>query len=417
MTRPFTALAESKLPLELLRAGLAAVDGASVVRRALTAQSPPGPCHVIALGKAAAAMALGARSVLDERLERALVVSRPGHLDEALCGDLRVRCLEADHPVPGRRSLAAGKALMGFIDATPGEQCLLFLISGGTSSLVEVPVAGVDADRLARLNDWLLGAGLDIGAMNRIRSALSAIKGGRLAQRLAGRPVQGLLISDVPGDDPAVIGSGLLCAGAQQASWPCLPPELDWVASHTQPPLTPEQVPRFSLKVVASLEQACAAVETAALERGLPVSRHGEFLRGEAGSRGEALARFLMQAGPGVHIWGGETHVHLPANPGRGGRNQHLALAAARVLAGHEGVRLLAVGTDGSDGNSPDAGALVDGRTVARGEATGLDAGACLARADSGRFLAEAGALVHTGPTGTNVMDLVIGVVGEGAGE
>jgi len=411
VTRPLTVPDDTKLPLELLRAALAAVDGESAVRRALTAQSLPGPCHVIALGKAAAAMALGARSVLGARLERALVVSRPGHLDDALCGDSRFCCLEADHPVPGRRSLAAGRALMDFIEATPRDQSLLFLISGGTSSLVEVPVAGVDGDALARLNDWLLGAGLDIAAMNRIRSALSAIKGGRLALCLAGRPVLGLLISDVPGDDPAVIGSGLLAAGAPSAPWPSLPPELAWVQSHAQAPLSPAQVPGFPLRVVASLDQACAAVEAAALERGLPVSRHGEFLRGEAGTQGEALARFLLQAGPGVHVWGGETHVQLPANPGRGGRNQHLALAAARVLAGHEGVRLLAVGTDGSDGNSHDAGALVDGRTVARGEAAGLDVEACLARADSGRFLAECGALIHTGPTGTNVMDLVIGVV------
>jgi hydroxypyruvate reductase len=303
---------------------------------------------------------------------------------------------------------------MEFIESTPPEHNLLFLISGGASSLVEVPVTGVSGQRLTALNTWLLGAGLDIAAMNRVRSALSRIKGGRLGQHLAGRRLRALLISDVPGDDPAVIGSGLLAAGTVLAPWPVLPAHLEWVGRCAQQPLLPAEVPRFPLRVVANLDRACAAAETTARDKGLPVFRHREFLDGEAAATGEALAHTLMDAEPGVYVWGGETRVMLPPNPGRGGRNQHLALAAARVLAGHDGVRLLAAGTDGSDGNSLDAGALVDGGTVSRGEASGLDASACLEKADSGRFLAAAGDLIHTGPTGTNVMDLVIGVVAEG---
>lgn len=411
MIRAVTALDDPQLPLVLLRAALSAVEGQAVVRQALSESPPEGPCHVIALGKAAAAMARGARSVLDGGLARALVVSRQGHLDFTLCSDPRIRCVEADHPVPGPHSLEAGRQLLAFIDSTPADQCLLFLISGGTSSLVEVPVSGVCGERLAALNDWLLGAGLDIAVMNRVRSALSRIKGGRLGQRLAGRRLRALLISDVPGDDPAVIGSGLLAAGTVLAPWPVLPAHLEWVGRCAQQPLLPAEVPRFPLRVVANLERACAAVEAAARDQGLPVFRHREFLEAEAAATGEALARTLLDAEPGVHIWGGETRVTLPPEPGRGGRNQHLALAAARVLAGHDGVRLLAAGTDGSDGNSLDAGALVDGGTVSRGEAVGLDAAASLEKADSGRFLDAAGDLIHTGPTGTNVMDLVIGVV------
>jgi glycerate 2-kinase len=411
---PASTLSDPRLPLELFRAALAAVDGEAAVRRALTDAPPATPCHVVALGKAAAAMARGARSVLGEGLRRALVVSRPGHLGPAPCSDSRFRCLEADHPLPGLRSLAAGGALLDFIRDTPADEPLVFLISGGTSSLVEVPVSGVDLERLAELNQWLLGAGLDIGAMNRVRSALSCIKGGRLAQLLEERHVSALLVSDVPGDDPAVIGSGLLVAGSPRSPWPDVPPSLAWVEDLAQAPLTPEQVPQFPLRVVASLDLACEAVLAEARGRGLPVHRHAEFLHGEAAETGARLARMLLEAEPGVHLWGGETQVHLPRQPGRGGRNQHLALAAARVLAGHRGVRLLAAGTDGTDGSSDDAGALVDGGTVARGEAAGLDARLCLERADSGRFLAGSGDLIHTGPTGTNVMDLVIGVVEDG---
>jgi glycerate 2-kinase len=408
---PAAALSDPRLPLELFRAALAAVDGEAAVRRALTDAPPATPCHVVALGKAATAMARGAYSGLGEGLRRALVVSRPGHLDPSPCADPRFRCLESDHPLPGARSLAAGSALLDFVEGTPADEPLVFLISGGTSSLVEAPVVGVDLERLAAVNQWLLGAGLDIGAMNRVRSALSRIKGGRLAQRLEGRPVEALLISDVPGDDPAVIGSGLLAAGISQSAWPEFPQSLAWVNELAQAPLRPEQVPQFPLRVVASLDLACEAVLAEARARGLPVHRHGEFLDGEAAETGERLARGLLEAEPGVHVWGGETRVHLPSKPGRGGRNQHLALAAARVLAGHAGVRLLAAGTDGTDGNSDDAGALVDGGTLARGEAAGLDARQCLERADSGRLLDESGDLIHTGPTGTNVMDLVIGVV------
>lgn len=418
MKRSAPSLSDPRLPVELFQAALAAVHGEAVVRHALSEDLPPGPCRVIALGKAAAAMAEGAPAALSARLERALVVSREGHLDPSLCADPRFHCLEADHPVPGPRSLSAGGAMLAFLDETPGDRSLLFLISGGASSLVEVPVAGVDADRLAALNRWLLGAGLDIATMNRVRCALSRIKGGRFGQRLSGRPVRGLLISDVHGDDPAVIGSGLLAAAECRASWPDFPPALSWVEQLAQAPLPSGQAPGVSLRVVASLDLACRAVMDEGRACGLPMFRHEEFLDGDAARTGERLARTLLAAGrPGVHLWGGETRVRLPARPGRGGRNQHLALAAARMLAGHDGVRLLAAGTDGSDGNSDDAGALVDGGTVMRGETAGLDAERCLDGADSGRFLAEAGDLIRTGPTGTNVMDLVIGVMADGAGD
>jgi glycerate 2-kinase len=413
VTSDAAGLADRKLPLALFQAALAAVDGEAAVRDAL--DPARAPTHVVALGKAAAAMARGARTALGDGLARALVITRPGHLDADLCADVRVECLESAHPLPGARSLEAGAALLAFIDTTPRDEALLFLISGGTSSLVEVPVPGIDAERLAALNRWLLGAGLDIAAMNRVRSALSAIKGGRLAGRLGGRSARALLISDVPGDHPAVIGSGLLVAGEPRGEWPTVPGDLAWVDELAQAPLRPGDLTPPELEIVASLGKAMGAVVGAARARDLPVFRHDEFLADEAAATGERLARQLLGAEPGVHVWGGETHVHLPEHPGRGGRNQHLALAAARLLAGHRHIRLLAAGTDGSDGNSEDAGALVDGGTVARGEAQGLDAGECLACADSGRFLAASGDLIHTGPTGTNVMDLVIGVVAYGA--
>jgi glycerate 2-kinase len=137
---------------------------------------------------------------------------------------------------------------------------------------------------------------------------------------------------------------------------------------------------------------------------------HSERLCGDAAAAGRRLAAELLDGPASVHIWGGETGVELPANPGRGGRNQQLALAAAEVLAGHDKVWLLAAGTDGSDGPGEDAGAVIDGGTLARGELDGLNAAACLHRADAGSFFEASGDLISTGPTGTNVMDLVIGL-------
>ncbi|MET0008186.1 MAG: MOFRL family protein [Candidatus Thiodiazotropha sp. 6PLUC4] len=137
-----------------------------------------------------------------------------------------------------------------------------------------------------------------------------------------------------------------------------------------------------------------------------------EFLEGDAASTGRKLARQIVENPPGVTIWGGETTVNLPENPGRGGRNQHLALAGAEVLADSTACLLLSIGTDGTDGPTQDAGALVDGQTIYRAQEEGFDVGKSLAAADSGQLLAASGDLITTGPTGTNVMDLVIGLKG-----
>jgi hydroxypyruvate reductase len=150
------------------------------------------------------------------------------------------------------------------------------------------------------------------------------------------------------------------------------------------------------------------AVAGEAAAKGLVAHRHGELPAADAAACGATVARSLLAAKPGIHVWGGETVVRLPSDPGRGGRNQQLALAAAEVLQGREDILLLAAGSDGSDGASEDAGALVDGDTISRGRDAGFDAPACLAAADAGSFLEASGDLLHTGPTGTNVMDLII---------
>lgn len=209
------------------------------------------------------------------------------------------------------------------------------------------------------------------------------------------------------GDDPAIVGSGLLCPPGETAVLPSLPA---WLAERLPPagPVVDTSPPRHHL--VATLAQALAAAAARARATGFPVHLEQGYLEGDARRVGEDFGRFLLRAAPGIYLKGGETTVRLPQHHGRGGRNQHLALAAARVIAGHPGILVLAAGTDGSDGPTGDAGALVDGGTLERGRLQGLDAETALRRADSGGFLEATGDLVRTGPTGTNVTDLLVGL-------
>ena len=373
------------LLLELFQAGLARVHGRNCVRAALTPAAPAMPVWVAAVGKAATAMALGAHDALGRAIERTLIITRES---EDLSGFPRAAAPEVwlgSHPLPDERSLAAGERLLDWVDRLPATVLPLFLISGGASSLVEVPAPGATLENLAALTRLSFTAGMPIGELNARRAALSRIKGGRLAARLQGRAARALFVSDVPHDDPRVIGSGLMGPA----------------------PEGPDQVERL---VVASVDHAVAAVGERAAQLGLSVrAAPGRF----ADSAERLAARFAHELHLGASqlaAWGGESTVELPLQPGRGGRNQHLALAVARLIAGRAELLLLAAGTDGSDGVTDDAGALVDGETCARIALAQLEADECLARADSARALAASGDLLHTGPTGTNVGDLVLGL-------
>ena len=393
--------------LRLFRAALARVEGAAAVR-AWLASNPLeyGDWHVVAVGKAAAAMARGAEDGLGGRLRAGLIITKDGHAEREVHGARRWTVCTAEHPVPGPGSLAAGRKLLDFIDAVPDSGRLLFLLSGGASSLAEVLPEGFELQDLRRASAWLLGSGLEIADINRVRQRLSLIKGGRLRGRLGRREACVLAISDVAGDDVRAIGSGPLAEPLPGA----LPELPGWLAEWTERAAAQaEYAAPVPHHIIACLDDALQAVVEAA-PAGFEVHQQGACLYGDAAQTGAELGRQLRDALPGLWLWGGETTIRLPDEPGRGGRNQHLALAAALELDGAEGVCLLAAGTDGTDGPTEDAGAIVDGGTLARGRAEGLDAAAALAAADSGRFLEASGDLLSTGPTGTNVTDLVIGL-------
>jgi glycerate 2-kinase len=403
--------ADRELLARCFQAALAAVDGRRVVADALADAMLPDGCPVLAVGKAAPAMLAGAADALRGRIGPVLCVTRADAARPGEPGIAHARVLSGDHPVPGGRSVAAGHQVLAFLDALPPGRPLLSLWSGGSSALVEVLPGGLGAEDLARANRWLLASGLPIDAVNHIRARLSCLKAGRLAQRLAGRRVLVLAISDVPGDDPAVIGSGPWSPAPLPRALPVALP--DWllallVRAPPEPVAGDPGLAEVDYRIVASGRRAMEAAGAIARAAGLATVLHPAPLQGPVEAAAEQVLAALMAGPSGLHAWSGETTVRLPRSPGRGGRNSHLALTLACALADREDGVALCAATDGSDGVGGAAGGWADGGVVARGAALGLDARAMLAQADSGSYLAATGDALVTGPTGTNVMDLVL---------
>lgn len=389
---------------EIFQAALQRVNGRVAVCNALKGELHETPFDLIAIGKAAESMAKGVTDACNDHVQRGLIITKQGHLESRF--DPRFHCIESDHPVPGPTSLKAGCELLAFCKSIPQDRAVLFCLSGGTSSLVEVLPKGMTLADLQMVNQTLLGSGLAIDQINTIRSSFSLIKGGRLATILGERPAKVFLISDVAGDNPAVIGSGPLYPQkpVSELKWPTSLESLRRRFSLSIPKSF-EAIPHT---IIANQKMALLAAKDYAKELGYPVHPHSKFLEADVNEVAEYLTSYLQKAPPGVHLWGGEPVVILPENPGRGGRNQHLALIMADHLNGEKNIVFMAVGSDGTDGSTEDAGAIIDGDSCIRGEALGLNAKSSLRQFDSGRFLEESGDLVFTGPTGTNVMDLVV---------
>ena len=393
---------------------------------------------VLALGKAAVPMTATAVQVLQRWGQKPVgglvVAPEPGaspHPDLAL--------VVGDHPEPGHGSFAAAKALEEVTAQVSPNDEVWVLLSGGTTSLIGAPEAGLSGADLSAVYALLLGSGLDIVAMNRIRKRFSRWGGGKLARALSPALVRVYVVSDVIGDDLASIGSGPCVPDPTTAAevrrlldqaglWPRIPDVarrfLAAVESGERPE-TPKPgdaaFARVTLDLVVSNRLALEAAAKRAAELGLAPRLVETPLSGEASTAGTSVADNLLNncarfsipqpREPACLIWGGETTVSLGPDPiGMGGRSQELALAAARALSGRPGVTLLAAGTDGRDGPTDAAGAIVDGGTWGTIKARGRDPGQDLARHDAYPALDSVGALHRPGMTGTNVMDIVIGI-------
>jgi glycerate-2-kinase len=394
------------LLLEMLAAALAAAEPEAAVARALAkVDLGEEPVTIVALGKAAPAMARGAVRALGDRVQGGIVVSN--HADPVPPG---MELLVTGHPVPDNRSLGAGRRLLDVVAAVPPSSRVLFLVSGGGSALADVPAAGLSLEDLVATAEALTVAGVPIDEMNTLRTHLSAIKGGRLAAATRARTMT-VLLSDVPDSAPYAIASGptLPCPTVPSDALEVLKTYrlLERVPAHVVDLLTSAPAPPAVADcyvVAADGSTAATAAVAAATQRGIAALRSPEPLTGPAAATARrALADSAVGA---ITVLAGETTVEVRGG-GRGGRNQEAALAAAMELQGST-TMFAAFGTDGVDGPTDAAGALVDGFTTGRIRAGGVDPAAALAANDSHPTLDVARALIRCGPTGTNVADLWI---------
>ena len=419
----------------LFCAGVAAVEGGAAVRRSLAMRNgrveiagrplaDRSRLVVLAAGKAAAAMAGAVEEVAGDTLRGGLVVTKDGH--GAALDKLVLR--EAGHPVPDARCALAAREAEALVAGMSPDDTLLVLLSGGASALLGCPAASLDREDVAELTRLLLACGADIAEMNAVRKHVSGVSGGRLARAASARRIEVLAISDVPGDDLSVIGSGPFAPDpssfADAAAVLRSRGILDAVPSAVRhflergrrgqlaetPKPGDEVFRRVEHHIVARNADALEAALAEASRQSLRALSLGGALSGEArvmGARLAALGLATQCRAPLCLIAGGETVVTLRGG-GRGGRNQELALAAGIALAGSANVTLLAAGTDGTDGPTDAAGAFVDGSSCRRGARRGALARDCLERNDAYGFFESEGGLFRTGPTGTNVMDLAL---------
>ena len=380
--------------LELIwRAGIARVGGYNGVREALSSGGFGKPDAIIAIGKAATPMAEAALGYCGYDT-RTLVITKYDHVIchhranqdriEEYQKDGTLQIIESGHPLPDEKSLEAGAALVEFIKSGEAADHLLLLVSGGASALAEKLPNETSLQQLRKMTDEMLAQGLRIDEINQRRNDISLIKGGKLLAEFGGRKLSVLAISDVEGDDIKFIGSGIGM--------------VDQVGKNIA----------VNSQIIASNHIARMACEQKAQMLGFEICANAETAYGEVEDVAENIAEQITRGGDGVYIFGGEPTVILPENPGKGGRNQHLALLLAKKFCNNESIEFLAAGSDGSDGPHNIAGGFGDGQAFCA-NAGGQTA---LEHADAGNYLEKCGYLFVTGPTGTNVMDLIIVIKG-----
>jgi hydroxypyruvate reductase len=400
----------------LFAAAIGAVDPLKILAPHLPAP-PKGRTVVLGAGKAAAAMAKAVEDHWPGPLS-GLVVTRYGH--GLPCQ--RIEVVEGSHPVPDAAGQQAARRILAMAGGLTEDDLVLCLISGGASALLAIPGEGLTLADKQAVNKTLLKSGANIAEINCVRKHLSAIKGGRLAAAAHPARVVTLLISDVPGDDPSIVGSGPTVAdpstrldalavmhkyGIDQ------PAALRLLASHASETTKPGD-PRLAhceTRIIGSMQAALQAAAELARKEGLTPIVLGD-LEGEA--RDVALvhagiARQVARHGqplpaPAIIISGGETTVTVRGQ-GRGGRNAEFLLALAVALDGHPGISAVAGDTDGIDGTEDNAGALLGPDSLARAAVNGVNAKAMLANNDGYGFFSQLGDLIVTGPTRTNVND------------
>ena len=386
----------------------------AAVRRALAGFAPGGGrVLLVAAGKAAWQMAHAAVAALGS-VDAGVVVTKYGHVKGEIPG---VTCYEAGHPVPDENSFAATAAALSLVQGLTAEDTVLFLLSGGGSALFEQPL--LPGAELQDITGQLLACGADIVEMNTIRKRLSAVKGGRFALACAPAKVYSIVLSDILGDPLDMIASGPAVPDRSTCAEALAVAEkyslrLSDAARALLGQETPKELSNVETQITGSVRQLCAAAAAACEKLGYRSVLLTDCLDCEARQAGRFLADIARtHAGRGeklAFLAGGETVVRLTGR-GLGGRNQELALAAAPGLAGLAAA-VFSVGSDGTDGPTDAAGGYADGDTLAALAARGLEVHAVLADNDAYHALKAVDGLIMTGPTGTNVNDVAVALIG-----
>ena len=405
----------------LFDAAVAAADPRLVLAPHLPPKPRSGRCIVVGGGKSAAVMAAALEDAWPDVKLEGTVVTRTGHAVPTR----RIEVIEASHPVPDDNSERGARRLLQRVGSLTKDDLVIALMSGGASALLAAPLAGLTLADKQAINRALLACGANITEMNAVRKHLSAIKGGRLAAAAAPARVVTLAISDVPGNDPAVIGSGPTVADASTfaqarallARYAITPPPAVAARLARDDDETPKpgSLPIADFRLIATPMMALQAMATRARSLGLTPLILGDALQGEASQMGSVMAGIAQSvrahaqplASPAVLLSGGETTVTMsPLVAGRGGRNTTFLLGLAIALDGAAGIWAVAGDTDGIDGMDEIAGAVLTPDTLNRALAAGMEARAALGAHDSHGFFAAIGDVIVTGPTLTNVNDV-----------
>ncbi|MEN8264743.1 MAG: glycerate kinase [Nitrospirota bacterium] len=391
---------------------------------------------ITGFGKAAYQMAQAAEEMFDnDQISGGIVVTKYGHAKSQLSGELKkIKVLEAAHPVPDENGFKAAQKIIKLLKEADSNTLVLCLISGGGSALFVSPCEGVTLSEKQSITDLLLKAGADITELNSVRKHLSAVKGGRLAEIVYPAKIISLLISDVIGDKMDVIASGPTApdSSTYQDALEVLKKfnlldkapgsvvdVLKKGAAGIIPDTPKQNNPIFhniQNIIIGSNKKAIDAAYKEAEIFGLDTEIISAELTGEAKEAGKWLAKKALDERSNNSsrskclISGGETTVIVKGN-GKGGRNTELALSFAMEIDGIEGITFLSAGTDGTDGPTDAAGAIVDGQTISKAKKLGLNPQEFLDNNDSYNFFRKTDSLLITGPTGTNVMDIQIAVI------
>lgn len=399
----------------IINAAIKAVLPDEAVKRALEGKTFDGKVVLIAMGKAAWQMAKAAKDTLGETINDGVVVTKYDHVK----GDIEgIRCYEAGHPVPDENSFKATQEAIDAVSGLTEKDTVLFLISGGGSALFEKPL--VKAEELQDITNQLLACGADIVEINTVRKRLSAVKGGKFAKLCEPAHVYAIILSDILGDPLDMIASGPACPDSSTCKdarhiIEKYKIKISEEASKLLDIETPKSLDNVTTQINGSVRELCKAVSSECSKYGYkPIVLTDQLCcqAKEAGSFLASIAKTHISDGEKLaYIAGGETVVNL-IGKGKGGRNQELALSASVGIAGLNNVAVFSVGSDGTDGPTDAAGGYVDDRTASKLKEKGIDVFDVLNNNDAYNALKEVDGLVITGPTGTNVNDVAVLLIG-----